>query len=1420
MKTKLLLITLVCSLNTLFGQNGSWKADYKKSRSFIENQGQFDYLENEKTGKIEFAADFGTTRILFSKKGILYQFAEVKKEPKAERAKLVAGDIKTIEEYKKYEKSLYGKYSLREDNAFMQWENSNSKKSILGLNKTSDYHSYTYFDKKAGKQINKNLIAGFKKLVYKNVYPNIDAEFVVHPESGVKYSFIVHPNADPTLISMLYDKEVQLLNGEIHIPTKFGDIVDHEPLSFYGNQKDLIVDSRYKLEANRIRFQLGTYDKRKTLVIDPWVQTPTFPTNWDCVWECEKDAAGNVYIIGGIMPMQLIKYNPAGALQWTFNTPYDTTSWLGTFATDNAGNSYVTQGSTARILKVNTAGTQQWSNTNPGTGLSAEFWTIAFNCDQTKLVIGGAGGTIPPLPYIYQMNMNTGATTSSVQMTGGSLLPTQEVRSITACGNSRYYYLTHDSIGYISDNLSACGGLGNSNEKFANGAPLGYKCENFRVNNTGISAIRAYGDFVFYNRGDRLEKRNFMTAAIIATVPIPGGAFPGGFGGSAVHNSGIDIDNCGNIYVGSTNGVYKFNQNLVQQGGSYPTSFNVYDVHVSTAGDIIACGSTGNSGSNSRTGGIQSFAGGACAPIAIVCCDATFCNPGPLCVTDAPVNLTASTPGGTWSGPGVNASGVFNPATAGQGAHSITYTLACGSETQIINVSACQALTVCRETNGTLTVTNGVGPFRWEHTTTTTTTVTNQAQCTACGGQWLIFTCSVPSCSSTGYVQFATGSNATPTTNFPIRVTDSQGNEVIINSLTGIAPCSANPCPTITVSVSNQTNASCTTPGSATVSATGGATPYTYNWMPGNLSGATQNSLPAGTYTVTATDANNCTGTTTVTITAAGAVTATVSTQSNVTCNGLSNGSATIAGSGGTAPYTYSWSPGGLTGANQSTLATGTYTVTVRDANNCTGTVTVTITAPVALTATTSTTPASCGTADGSATVQAQGGTAPYSYVWSPSGGTAPTANSLNSGAYTVVVTDAAGCTITQNVNVPSNGGPTLSIVSQTNASCTGSTDGSATIGVQGGTPGYTYSWNTPNGNGVNATNLAPGTYTLTVTDANACVVAITVTITASGGPTVTIGNVVHVGCTGGNNGSATANPVGGSAPYSYAWSPSGGNSATASNLSPGNYTVTITDAGGCTASSSVIINQGGSLTLTETITPENCGANDGQISVTANGGTGTLTYVWTPNTGSGPSISNLSAGNYSLTVTDANGCSASENYTVGQIGGINPTITPTSAFIFEGESVQITAGGGVSYSWTPSNGLSCTDCPNPIASPSVTTTYVVTVTDQNGCVGDTSIKIIVHPVCSEVFIPTIFSPNGDGQNDLECVMGNCIIELDFSIYNRWGERVFQTTDPSICWDGYYKGKLVNSGTFVYKVYVRLLDGSDLSDSGNITVVR
>lgn len=1429
---RFILAVIIFTINSLFSNifsQTNWKNEYNKRKVFIENKGQFNHFETNETGKIEYAVDFGNTKIFFTKNGVSILLNELERIPKKERIELKKeiSSLTSVEDYKEKEKELR-RYNQKTDLVILNWNNNSKKTYIETEQETADYHSYTFFDQSTNKLKNINHIHGYEKLIYKNIYPKIDLEYSIHPVIGIKYAYRLHPGANVNDINFTYNKPSNLLNGKIEIPTIFGNIIDHAPITFYEADDKNIIESAFQQIGSNFSFKLGSYDNSKTIVIDPWVQTPAFTTNWDCIWELDTDASGNVYVIGGIMPMQLLKYNSSGVLQWTHNTPYDTTEWLGTMATDDIGNTYITNGTDYKIQKVNTTGTLVWNNNAPSNagGISTEFWNITFNCDQTKLIVGGSGGNLDIHGRIYDMNLNNGNVNSSLQVTApGDMLAIppqiQEVRAMCNAPNGKYYFVTLDTIGYMNDDLTLCGNTTSSIVRDDHGVGWGYKSENFRYSNTGIKVIRADENFLYIHRGNVLQKRSLQDFSIIGTVNIPGGNLQAPLlSGNQTHNAGIDIDDCGNIYVGSTNGVYKFSPALTQLA-NYPTSFVVYDVRVNTNGEVVACGGTGNSGSNSRSGGVQSFAAAACPPIAITCCDASICPTSTLCVTDAPVSLTVATPGGTWSGTGVNALGVFNPTTAGEGTHQITYTLACGSETITINVSSCEDLEVCQETNGTLTVSNGVGPYTWEHTVTTTTTVTNQAQCTACGGIWVGLFCSVQSCNSTGYQTFGTGTNVTPTSNFPIRVTDSQGTEFIINSLTGIPACSTTPtCPTITVTTSSQSNVTCNglTNGSATVSATGGTAPYSYTWQPGNLSGASQSNLAANTYTISVTDVNNCPGTGTVTITQPAALAGTTS-SNNATC-GSSNGSASINVTGGIAPYTYAWSPTGGNAATANNLAAGNYSVTVTDGNNCqiTQSVTVNSAGGATITIGTAQNPTCANSTNGSIQTTITGGATPYSIQWTPSGGTSANASNLGAGTYTITVTDNNNCvsSATATLTAP----PAITGTISTNPATCGATDGSATVTATGGTGNLSYSWSPTGGNAATANGLSSGPYTVTVSDQNQCSVTFNANVPANGGPTVTINTVSPVLCANGTNGQLTANVSGGTAPFTYSWSPSGGSAASASNLSPGTYTVTVTDAASCVVSATTTLTNPSGINIQENIVPENCGALDGSISVLATGGSGNYTYAWTPNVGSSSSITNLENGDYSVIVTDGNGCSATETYTVGQVGGIIITASAIPAIIDEGQSSQLEAQGGVSYTWSPSNTLSCSDCPNPIATPTETTSYTVVGTDANGCSGEATITIVVNPLCGNVYIPTIFSPNLDGSNDFECVMGNCIVELEFQIFNRWGEVVFQTTDPSVCWDGDYKGKPVNSGTFAYKAYVRRLDGTTESYSGNITLVR
>ncbi|MFH7001948.1 T9SS type A sorting domain-containing protein [Flavobacterium bizetiae] len=512
------------------------------------------------------------------------------------------------------------------------------------------------------------------------------------------------------------------------------------------------------------------------------------------------------------------------------------------------------------------------------------------------------------------------------------------------------------------------------------------------------------------------------------------------------------------------------------------------------------------------------------------------------------------------------------------------------------------------------------------------------------------------------------------------------------------------------------TNVSCNggTNGSATVTATGGTGAYSYSWSPSGGNASTASGLAAGTYTVTVTDANSCTTTESVTITQPSALVASNAGHTDVTCNGLNDGSATVNATGGSGSYTYSWSPSGGTAATATGLSPGTYTVTVTDGNSCTETQNFIIVEPNVLTASAAgQTDINChGEATGSATVIAAGGTGLYSYSWAPSGGSADTATGLTAGTYTVTVTDANNCFTTHSFTLTEPNAITATIV-PTDVTCNGGSNGSATATVTGGVGSYTYLWAPTGGTAATASGLSAGTYTVTVTDANSCATTQSVTITEPNALVASVGGQTDVTCNGLNNGSATVNATGGTGTYTYSWSPSGGTAATANGLSPGIYTVTVTDANSCFTTQTFTIMQPAVLAATTSQINATC-STGGQAAVSPSGGTTPYSYLWS-NGATTQIVTGLVAGNYSTLVTDANGCTLTKNFTINTTNTLVATTSQTDILCNgsnTGSASVVLSGapGPFTYVWSPSGGNSNT------ASNLTAGNYSVTITSANGC--------------------------------------------------------------------------------------------------------
>jgi hypothetical protein len=533
---------------------------------------------------------------------------------------------------------------------------------------------------------------------------------------------------------------------------------------------------------------------------------------------------------------------------------------------------------------------------------------------------------------------------------------------------------------------------------------------------------------------------------------------------------------------------------------------------------------------------------------------------------------------------------------------------------------------------------------------------------------------------------------------------------------------------TLTAAITSSTNISCNAGnnGTATVTANGGTAPYTYSWNNSPSTTVTATGLSAGvSQVVTVTDANGCIITANITLTQPVLLTVNV-VGTNTSCNGVCDGTATATVAGGTAPYSYLWDAAGnsSTSANAASLCAGAPTLIVTDANGCTANGGTTITEPTLLTIATSSTPSTCGNADGQACATISGGTGPYTQSWTPSGQTGLCANSVLAGSYTITVTDANSCTQTATVNVSDAGAPTATITASTNVSCNGGTNGSASVVAAGGTAPYTYLWNggsTPTATSTNG--LSAGTASVVVTDANGCQANASVVITEPTVLTAAITASTNVSCNAGNNGSATVTANGGTSPYTYSWNNSPSTTVTASGLLAGvSQIVTVTDANGCIITANVTLTEptalGGAIVASN---PLCNGACDGSADLTPTGGTAPYTYSWNdPATTTSQDATGLCAGSFNAIITDANGCQFTASTTLTNPVAVTLTSSATDAHCNQTDGqVCVTPVGGTgayTYIWNdPSN--QTTACANNVGPGS----YSVTVTDANGCSATTS---------------------------------------------------------------------------------------------------
>jgi len=559
--------------------------------------------------------------------------------------------------------------------------------------------------------------------------------------------------------------------------------------------------------------------------------------------------------------------------------------------------------------------------------------------------------------------------------------------------------------------------------------------------------------------------------------------------------------------------------------------------------------------------------------------------------------------------------------------------------------------------------------------------------------------------------------------------------------------------------------------GAIDMTITGGTIPYSYSWMNSNsmqMSYTTDDvvNVTSEDYTITVLDANGCTEELLSSVAEPTTGLSSSIVITDVNCNGGSDGALALTVAGGTNAYTYLWSNGSTT-EDLNTISAGNYLVTITDANNCTLLDSSIVGEPQdALATTIVSTDVSCnGGMDGNIDLTVSGGTSPYSYIWSNSAASQDI-SSLMALTYNVLVTDANGCTINDSRIITEPAAP-LSIAGTTVAVlCNGGNDGAITTTIAGGTTPYTLQWNDINSIVLSDTTEAPSnlyasTYTLLVTDTNGCTETSDFIVTEPSNPLSTTISATEVLCYNGVNADVTFSASGGSTPYSYLWN-NGAISQSLSGVGVGQYVVEVIDINGCIINDSITVIGPSSavVAITESLDVKCNGGMSGYAEVTASGGVYPYTYAWS-NGVTNPINNNLIAGNYTIVVTDANGCSANSGVTINE-----PAIGVTITYIMDSVSCKSFSDGVITINVTQgtmpyevffgdSTFSQLNTANGYVADGLVAGTYHVRVVDLNGCEASVTVDVLEpDTITFEITTTPVSCYNGSDGNAYMTVQG------------------------------------------------------------------
>ncbi|TXE15119.1 PKD domain-containing protein [Seonamhaeicola algicola] len=638
--------------------------------------------------------------------------------------------------------------------------------------------------------------------------------------------------------------------------------------------------------------------------------------------------------------------------------------------------------------------------------------------------------------------------------------------------------------------------------------------------------------------------------------------------------------------------------------------------------------------------------------------------------------------------------------------------------------------------------------------------------------------------------------------------------------------------------------------GNIAIDISGGTQPYTYNWTRNNMPYSTDEdltNLAPGTYEVTVTDANNCSPITqSFSVIEPAELIVSLNNKVDVICYGEATGEIYIDVTGGrlieTSPsvfeYTYAWSgPNGFTSTNQNLtgLRAGTYTVTVTDKSGCTSTLSVVINQSDEIIIDYTATEIACyGDNDASITINAiTGGNAPYTITWSNLG-TGNTQTNLSAGTYVITVTDATNCQ--KQATIVIDEAPLFRITPQVeNISCFGENDGRIILNFEGGIAPVNLVWDDDSSAGVERNNLAPGTYTVTITDGKPCVINETFTITQPDALNISGIKTDALNCDDANSGAINVIVTGGTLPLTYNWS-HGATTEDLSNIPPGAYTVTVTDANNCEISETFNINRFEPLAVeVVTETTHNCDTKEITQNFIAKPSGGVPPYQISWSSGITSGINNevmhtTQNGLVIIDVIDAAGCSFSYSYNVDipELGDADFTIHSEAfdAYGFYSIEAPITftntaTGSYVGMSWNFGDGnFSSNENPSHTYKTVGTYTITQTVTYPFNCVYTKSITINIQKGYS-LIVPNAFTPNKDALNDVFLPEQIALSNMKLHIYNTWGNMIYSEEGESIRgWDGKINDAEAENGNYYYTFSGNTFYGKTITSKGVVVLIR